>query len=152
MPGNKSRTGFWWIIKDQNWVGNLDTSTEFSAPDYRRIKAKVIYWPKNILQFNNINVEDPFWFWLFFQLTFSNQNFLSIRFLTGLICIVSEAIKISGTHRQHRPSLLNGKIPWRLIKGRLLPLAAKDSGAKEMHRKAKVVFYPSGPEERLREE
>lgn len=68
--------------------------------------------PKNISQFNNIHIEHLIEFvHLFFQLTFSKKDFLSIRFLTGLICIASGAIKMSGTHRQHKASLLNGKSP-----------------------------------------
>lgn len=45
--------------RDQNCASNLDISTKFSTLDYRRFKAKTM--PKNILQFNNIHVEYPFW-------------------------------------------------------------------------------------------
>lgn len=59
MPGIKAEHDFDGQSRDQNCAGNLDISTKFSTPHYRRFKAKAM--PKNVSHFNNIHVDYPFW-------------------------------------------------------------------------------------------
>lgn len=106
MPGNKDRAWFWWTIKEPelcrqfryiHWI-----LCSWLQEDRGKSHAQAYVTVQNI-HFEIVH--------LFFQLTFSSQNFLSIRFLIGLIYIASGAIKMSGTQRQHKASLLNEKSP-----------------------------------------